>query len=224
MKFGFVFALESEFNAFKANIEQSFHYLEPYYMNGDESIIVIISGVGKSHAAMATTRLLQDYAIDLVINIGVAGGISLKKGDVVLVKKTLFHDVDVVAFGYLYGQLPQAPLKFKPDTKAYESLKSMALSNDIQVHEASVATGDQFVESIDVIYQAIEMDKNIKAIEMELASIALACHHYQTPWVSLKAVSDEIGSGSQTDDFNKMLERAMKPISTLIKRAFLSDY
>jgi len=224
MKKGFIFALESEFNAFKSHLNETFTYQDPYYINQDESQVIMISGVGKSYAAMATTQLLKDHSLDLLINVGVAGGVGQKKGDVICVKKAMFHDVNVVAFGYQYGELPRTPLFFKPDPTAYNRLLETAASMDLKITPGTVATGDQFVEDLDQIYHAIEIDKNIKAVEMELSSMALVALKHHTPWVSLKAISDEVGNGQQTDDFNKMLSQAMKPMSQLIQRAFLNDH
>lgn len=221
MKLGFVFALESEFNAFKTHLNHTYSYQDPYYVNASSTHVVIISGVGKSNAAMATTRLVNDHDIDLIVNIGVAGGVGLKKGEVILVKKTMFHDVDVVAFGYLYGQIPSSPVVFKPSLEAYEKIKEVASSLNMKFTTGTVATGDQFVENLALIYKAIEIDKNIKAIEMELSSIALVAHKMNIPWISLKAISDEVGTKTQTDDFNKTLDDAMVPISKLIESAFI---
>jgi adenosylhomocysteine nucleosidase len=224
MKKGFIFALESEFNAFKSHLNETFTYQDPYYFNQDQTLVVMISGVGKSYAAMATTQCLLDHSLDLIINVGVAGGVGQKKGDVILVKKTMFHDVNVVAFGYHYGELPASPLFFKPEPNAYQRLIDTAEAMGQKIILGTVATGDQFVENLDQLYQAIEMDKDIKAVEMELSSIALVAHKHKTPWVALKAISDEVGNGKQTDDFNKMISKAMKPISLMIQRAFLNDH
>lgn len=41
----------------------------------------------------------------MVINIGFVGGIGegLKVGDLVIVDKLVYFDVDVIGFGYVYG-------------------------------------------------------------------------------------------------------------------------
>lgn len=67
------------------------------------------SGIGKVNAAMSTSILLVKYKPDYVINTGSAGGFhpQLNVGDIVISDEVRHHDVDVTAFGYEYGQVPQ---------------------------------------------------------------------------------------------------------------------
>ncbi|MGK7318012.1 5'-methylthioadenosine/S-adenosylhomocysteine nucleosidase, partial [Salmonella enterica] len=52
-------------------------------------------------------------------NTGSAGGLAptLKVGDIVVSDEARYHDADVTAFGYEYGQLPGCPAGFKADDK-----------------------------------------------------------------------------------------------------------
>ena len=52
------------------------------------------------------TLLFEKYPIDYLINIGSAGVLDLKQnvGDVVISNAITYHDVDVTAFNYEYGQ------------------------------------------------------------------------------------------------------------------------
>lgn len=52
----------------------------------------------------------------MIINTGSAGGLAstLKVGDIVVSDETRYHDADVTAFGYEYGQLPAALPVSKP--------------------------------------------------------------------------------------------------------------
>src|SRR5690625_2675511 len=87
---------------------------------GEKHVILVKSGIGKVNAAMTTTILMERFHPAQVINTGSAGGFSesLNVGDVVISTEVVHHDVDVTAFDYEYGQVPQMP----PAFKANESL------------------------------------------------------------------------------------------------------
>lgn len=217
---GLVFALESEFDVFKRHFKGSFHYEDPFYISDEGTYKVIISGVGKPLAALATERLLVGAQPDVIINIGVAGGVNAKKGDLIVAKKVLFHDVDVTAFGYVRGQYPAKPPVFKGDKAFNQALLDAAQSLGIPLEKAHVITGDQFVTDLDTIYPILDRVKGVKAAEMEAAAIALVAEEHHVPFVCLKAISDEVGSDSQVDDFNLFLDKVMTPFVQLIDVVF----
>src|SRR5690606_22914425 len=78
-------------------------------MMDDAEVVLLRSGIGKVNAAMSTAILLERFKPDYVINTGSAGGFNpdLNVGDVVISTEVRHHDVDVTAFGYEYGQVPQ---------------------------------------------------------------------------------------------------------------------
>ena len=82
----------------------------PVYIGTINGVKIILCrcGVGKAHAAAAVSAVLTAYPeVSRVINTGVAGGIgkSLKRGDVVLGEKTVYHDFDSTPDGLKKGQV-----------------------------------------------------------------------------------------------------------------------
>ena len=55
---------------------------------------------------------------------------------------------------------------------------------------------------------------------MEAAAIALVADEHGIPFIGLKAISDEVGSDSQVDDFNLFLDKVMTPFAQLIDVVF----
>ncbi|ATD09209.1 hypothetical protein PPIS_a4609 [Pseudoalteromonas piscicida] len=86
-------------------------------------VTLVQSGIGKVAATVATTLLIDNFAPDCVINTGSAGGFepSLNVGDVVISNEVRHHDVDVTAFGYEIGQVPQIPAAFTSHAKLVEA-------------------------------------------------------------------------------------------------------
>jgi len=89
MKIAIITAMESEYAAVK----------KLYNFVGDnqkaeaeaygKKVVLILSGIGKVNATIATERAIRENGADLVINTGLAGGIdsSLDQGDIVLERK-----------------------------------------------------------------------------------------------------------------------------------------
>ena len=87
------------------------------------TVTLVQSGIGKVASAVATTLLIDNFSPDCVINTGSAGGFepSLNVGDVVISSEVRHHDVDVTAFGYEIGQVPQMPAGFAAHPKLVEA-------------------------------------------------------------------------------------------------------
>src|SRR5699024_6742681 len=83
-----------------------------------KEVVLLKSGIGKVNAAMGATIMHERYAPSHVINTGSAGGFAekLKVGDVIISTEVVYHDVDVTAFNYAYGQVPKMPETFKADS------------------------------------------------------------------------------------------------------------
>ena len=92
---------------------------------GSNSVVIVKSGIGKVNAAACTQVLIDHFAVDCVINVGVAGAIykELKIGDVVISTDTVQHDMDVSALGDPIGTIPRLEESF---FKADEELIALA--------------------------------------------------------------------------------------------------
>ncbi|MCK0202195.1 5'-methylthioadenosine/S-adenosylhomocysteine nucleosidase, partial [Ornithobacterium rhinotracheale] len=120
MKIGIIGAMEVEISLLREKIENleattlyNFKFYQGNY--GNHEIIVVLSGVGKVSAAVATTLLIDHYQPDLIINTGTAGGLqNVRVGDIILATEVRHHDVDLTGFGYELGQQSQMPAAFIP--------------------------------------------------------------------------------------------------------------
>ncbi|XXM73651.1 5'-methylthioadenosine/S-adenosylhomocysteine nucleosidase [Lysinibacillus sphaericus] len=178
-------------------------------MKGKE-VILLRSGIGKVNAAMSTAVLLQHFKPDAIINTGSAGGFdpSLNVGDVVISTEVRHHDVDVTAFGYEYGQVPQLPAAFTADEKlkkaAVESVRELG---DAQVVSGLIATGDSFMNDPARVEAIRDKFTGLQAVEMEAAAIAQVAHQFGVPFVIIRSLSDIAGKESDVS-FEQYLEKA----------------
>ena len=159
---------------------------------GSVELVLVESGIGKVMSAMSVAILSDHFQVDAVINTGSAGAVAsgIAVGDVVIADKLAYHDVDVTAFGYDYGQMAQQPLYFESDKK-FISLIQESLSKLEQTwHLGLIATGDSFVAGEDKIKAIKEHFPQVLAVEMEGAAIAQAAHALNLPVLVIRAMSD----------------------------------
>ncbi len=160
---------------------------------------------------MSTAVLLQHFKPDCIINTGSAGGFdpSLNVGDVVISTEVRHHDVDVTAFGYEYGQVPQLPAAFTADEKLKQTADQQSVKKlgDVQVVSGLIATGDSFMNDPCRVEAIRDKFDSLQAVEMEAAAIAQVAHQFARPFVIIRSLSDIAGKESDLS-FDQYLEKA----------------
>ena len=149
---------------------------------GSVELVLVESGIGKVMSAMSVAILADHFQG------AVACGIAV--GDVVIADKLAYHDVDVTAFGYDYGQMAQQPLYFESDKKFISLIQESLSKLDQTWHLGLIATGDSFVAGEDKIKAIKEHFPQVLAVEMEGAAIAQAAHALNLPFLVVRAMSD----------------------------------
>ena len=223
MKIGIIGAMEPEVAILREQINnrETITVAGCEFYSGElagHQVILTRSGIGKVAASIATTILLERFAPDCVINTGSAGGFDpeLHVGDVVISNDVRHHDVDVTAFGYEPGQLPQQPAAFASDRKLIEvAEKVMHQFPDLQSRVGLICTGDQFMCDPQRIAQLRQTFPTMMAVEMEAAAIAQVCHQFKVPFVVIRSLSDIAGTESPST-FEEYLEVAAKNSSAMI--------
>lgn len=191
------------------------------YSLGLHELITVVSGIGKVNAAVTTQILLDNFAVDGVINVGVAGSISpdLTFGDVVVASDLVEHDFDVTAFGDKLGQIPRMDtFSFATD----ENLNQL-LTKNLQLPAGKLVTGrivsgDQF---IDDATKAAFLAQEFAAVacEMEGAAIAHTCYLNKVPVAVIRSLSDMAGQqgSSGAHSFNDLKFMAAERAAVVVK-------
>ena len=227
MKIGIIGAMELEIDSLRASIESCketkigrFVFYEGS-LNGIE-VVLLLSGIGKVSASVATTLLIERYNPSLIINTGTAGGLGdTSVHDIILATEVRHHDVDVTAFGYEIGQQAQMPPAFIANTQWTERLKQVAERYSHTLHYGHVVSGDSFISSPTRLQEIANTFPKAKAVEMEAAAIAQTCYLLNIPFVMLRAISDKAGEGNAVS-YETFVVEAGKLSATIIK-AFLAS-
>ncbi|MFS6343452.1 5'-methylthioadenosine/adenosylhomocysteine nucleosidase [Streptococcus agalactiae] len=197
MKIGIIAAMEEELKLFVENLEdksQETVLSNVYYSGryGEHELVLVQSGVGKVMSAMSVAILVESFKVDAIINTGSAGAVAtgLNVGDVVVADTLVYHDVDLTAFGYDYGQMSMQPLYFHSDKTFVSTFEAVLSKEEMTSKVGLIATGDSFIagqEKIDVIKGHFPQ---VLAVEMEGAAIAQAAQATGKPFVVVRAMSD----------------------------------
>lgn len=197
MKIGIIAAMPEELAYLIQELEQAqkVQILGNAYHTGkigSVEVVLVESGIGKVMSAMSVAVLADRFQVDAVINTGSAGAVAdgIAVGDVVIADKLAYHDVDVTAFGYEYGQMARQPLYFESDGKFISLIQESLSKLDQTWHLGLIATGDSFVAGDDKIARIKSHFPQVLAVEMEGAAIGQAAQALGLPFLVIRAMSD----------------------------------
>ncbi|SMC17669.1 adenosylhomocysteine nucleosidase [Clostridium acidisoli DSM 12555] len=197
----------------KANME--FNFGEIF----SKEVVIVRCGIGKVNAAICTQILIDDFSVEKVINVGIAGGIGkdIYPGDVVIAENLVQHDMDTSAFGDKIGQIPRVDTyDFKCDAELINLAKKACESFEVNNYfQGRIVSGDQFIANVDKI-NWLNDNFNALACEMEGASIAQVCYLNKIPFVVIRSISDNANNGAHMD-YEKFTPIAVKNSTYIIE-------
>ncbi|MBU3155132.1 5'-methylthioadenosine/adenosylhomocysteine nucleosidase [Clostridium estertheticum] len=184
----------------------------------NKNVVVVTSGIGKVNAAICAQILIDDFNVDYIINVGIAGGTveNIYPGDIVIANNLVQHDIDTTIFGDRIGQIPRLDtFEFKCDASlikfAEESCKNIKGHNHFT---GRIVSGDQFIANIDKI-KWLNSEFECLACEMEGASIAQVCYLNETPFIVIRSISDNASNGAQME-YEKFKDIAVKNSTNIL--------
>ncbi len=225
IKIGIVVAMEEELEA----VENIFDDIEEKEIRkmlfkigriGKCKCIIAHCGVGKVNAARATQSLIDNFDVEYIMNVGVAGSVNddLDIGDVVIGKHTVQHDFDVTAFRHSKGYVPGVGDCVKCDVelinKIQKSIKN-ADEKNYKIKVGIVATGDIFCTDI-AMKDKIRAKFDAYVVDMECGAIAQVAYLNEVPFIVIRSISDS-PNGKNERTFEENLPFACKRFANVLK-------
>ena len=214
-KYGIITAMKEEMQEIEKimrEIEKQKIY-ELTFIKGkinQNDVVLVEAGVGKVNAARTTQILIDNFKVDIVINVGSAGSANdeLEIGDIVIGEKIVQHDFDITAFGHPKGFISNVGQFLESDKKLVNEFEKIALNqeDEFNIKIGTVASGDIFCTDIKM-KNKIREKFNADAIEMEGAAIAQVCKLDKVPFIIIRSISDK-PNGNNNVTFDKFLEKA----------------
>lgn len=172
----------------------------------NHDVVLTLSGVGKVNASMSTTLLLNNFDIDLVINIGTAGGLleEQKVLDIVIADKVIQHDFDT---SYIDGE--EGIGIISDCDKCYSGKANDILAAlGCNTYFGNIASGDVFVGEKARIDQIKNNFDNIVACEMESGAIGYVCEKAGVKCIILRSLSDVTYNPDSNIEFDEYVAKA----------------
>jgi len=169
-----------------------------------DRIVVVVGGVGKVAAALATQFTCDVFKPRSVISIGLAGALaSAKPGQVVVATRAMQHDLDGRPFTQAKGIIPALGIGTIPANSAVsDTLLRAARYKSEDARAGLVLTGDQVVTSR-AIRDALAKDfPDAACVDMETAAVAQVAYQNDVPWSGLRVISD---SADETFDLKGVI-------------------
>ncbi len=219
---GIIVATIEELEAVKeiiSELEKETIYDLDFYKGriNNNNYILVQCGVGKVNAARTTQILTDNFSLQYIVNVGVAGGLSsnLQIGDIVIGEKLVQHDFDITAFGHEKGYITDTGKIFKSDEALVEKFGKIKIDN-IKIVTGTIASGDIFVQDIKM-KEKIRTKFNCDCVEMEGAAIGQVCFLNKVPFVVVRSISD-IPNGNNYMEYEEFVKLAAKNCAKLIEQ------
>jgi len=176
----------------------------------NRSAVIIISGIGKVNAALATQFIIDKFSPDFILNFGTCGGMnnSVEILKYYAVEKCCQFDFDLrqldgVPLGYIQEY---NTVYFDTYTKGLDFLKT-----------SRVASADRFTNDVNDINSINEIGCSLR--DMEAGAIAQVCTSNNVPLVMIKGISDVYGNGTAQEQFYQNLMTVGKGFPDIILKA-----
>lgn len=185
----------------------------------EKDVVVVTCGIGKVNAAVCTQILIDQFKVDKMINVGIAGGLGqdIYPGDIVVASNLVQHDVDVTFFDYPLGQISRLDtFDFVCDAELVEKAKlAIDKIEDSNAFVGRIVSGDQFISAADE-QKFLGEHFEAYACEMEGASIGQVCYLNEMPFVVIRSISDNAINGTHMD-YEKFAPLAIKNSVAIVK-------
>lgn len=205
MVIGVVVAMENELAPFlfmfpiseKQTIKHNTFYHT--FFKGHQ-IIAVCSGRGKVNASIYTQQLISNFTPNIVINVGVSGGISSdsKIYDLYLGKSYCHHDI--------HPKQLSDTFPMKSEYLGDSELLWLIQQLDIHVKQGKFGTGEGFV-STKQEKKRLSTQLYLDAVDMESAAVAQCCFLNDCRFLAIRGICDQADEEAitTTEDFQMII-------------------
>lgn len=155
---------------------------------GEKEIFLCVMGIGKVNAAISTQSMIDNFGVEALLHIGVAGALSkdMRLFDLVLADSLHYHDFDA---DIMRKYLPFTDV-FYPDARLFSLAEDALLKNGEAFHKGGIVTGDSFIDSGEKREHILSCFPHALCVDMESASVAHCCYLNHTPFFIARSISD----------------------------------
>ena len=198
--------------------------------------VVAFSKWGKVAASITATLMIQEFAVTDLIFIGTAGAMAkkLRIGDIVVAKRLVQHDLDArpIMSRFELPLLNRVYVNTDPELttlvghaieqvlmKGVEKIVGKEATEEFglapTLHFGDIASGDQFINSIEKRDKILSLLPDTQCVEMEGAAVAQVCLEFNVPFTVIRTISDTADHNARVD-FGKFIMEVANAYSRAI--------
>lgn len=201
-KIGIVIAMSKEFDSLDKLLGQPQNKKSIIGIDFSEyqlkncTAIVARCGIGEIYATSATTVLVANYQVEILINYGFVGALSdkYKIFDMVAVSDIIHYDMDLSAFGNQIGQYDDQKDAYWTTNKELTSQLIATRS----IPSERIASADKFVRFTEAKLNIAKLF-TAEICDMESAGIAIVANKANIPFASIKLIVDGVSGDSHAE-------------------------
>ena len=167
----------------------------------DVNVCVAKCSPGKVNAALCTQAMIDNFDIDMIVNVGVACSLSedVIIKNVVIASDVCEYDIDITALGEPKGFINGLNvIKVKTDGKISEQLARIAINHGEKIHRGTIASGDTFIANNE-LKKTLSTEFGAICGEMEGGAIGHTGAANNVPFAVLRSISDGGNENAQLD-------------------------
>ena len=173
-KIGIIFAMNKELELFAYAVsdftkEKGKSHTFYHGILENCELFAAVSGIGKVNAALCAADLIETFAPDFILNIGISGGLSdkLHIGGYIIGSDIVYHDV-WCGEPNAYGQIQEFPALYHSAPELCEKLSGYP--------QGLICCGDKFITQTGELAAISRHFPEALAVDMESAAIAQTCY------------------------------------------------
>ena len=201
--------------------------------------VVAFSKWGKVAASITATLMIQEFAVTDLIFIGTAGALAdeLRIGDIVVAKRLVQHDLDArpIISRFELPLLNRVYVNTDPDLtalaghaieqllmKGVEEIVGKEATEEFglapTLHFGDIASGAQFINSVEKRNEILSLLPDIQCVEMEGAAVAQVCLEFNVPFTVIRTISDTADHNARVD-----FGRFIAEVANAYSRAIIAE-
>jgi len=178
---------------------------------GERQIINACCGISKVNAAVCCQAMIDNFQIDAVINAGIAGGMNddVKVCDIVISSDVLPHDLDI----HFLENYPPYCGAFRADANLIDMARKVCDEQGYKSFVGRIVSGEAFISDIKIKLDIVRR-LSPYAVDMETSAIGHCCYLNETPFVSVRCISDNADDEGEISfsEFEKIAARRVAEI------------
>lgn len=178
---------------------------------GGKLVVSACCGIAKVNAALCTQVMIDKFDVDAIINTGVAGGMNknVKVCDIVVSDAVCPHDLEL---RFLENYPPYHSM-YEADEKLVNAVCQVCAEKNIVNHVGRIVSGEAFISDT-AIKQEICDRLSPLAVDMETAAVGQCAYRNNTPFVSVRCISDNADDEGEMsfDEFEKIAAKKVAEI------------